>query len=105
MSEDLPSAPAAAGRFEYKRLLRVAVSAVILAGLVAKIDWARVGADVRGLRWADAAAAFSVLVAAQFVSALRWQWLARPLGFHGPLRRYVGYYFVGMFFNLLLPTS
>ena len=42
---------------------------------------------------------------AQVVSAVRWQWLARPLGFGGPLRQYVGAYFVGMFFNLLLPTS
>jgi uncharacterized protein (TIRG00374 family) len=36
---------------------------------------------------------------------VRWQQLARPLGFGVPLRRYVGLYFVGMFFNLVLPTS
>jgi uncharacterized protein (TIRG00374 family) len=39
------------------------------------------------------------------VSAVRWQWLARPVGFNRPLRRYVAAYFIGMFFNLLLPTS
>ena len=88
-----------------KRLLRLAVSAAILAGLAAKTDWGHMTAAVRGLRWGDAAAAFGVLIAAQVVSALRWRWLARPLGFGGPLRRYVGFYFVGMFFNLLLPTS
>jgi uncharacterized membrane protein YbhN (UPF0104 family) len=88
-----------------KRLLRLAVSAAILGGLAAKTDWAQVTSAVRGLRWPVAFAAFAVLIAAQVVSAVRWQWLARPLGFGGPLRGYVGAYFVGMFFNLLLPTS
>src|SRR4051794_21969817 len=31
--------------------------------------------------------------------------LARPLGFQMPLGRFVAVYFVGMFFNLVLPTS
>ncbi len=88
-----------------KRLLRLAVSAAILGGLAAKTDWAQVSSAVRGLRWSVAFAAFAVLIAAQVVSAVRWQWLARPLGFNGPLRQYVAAYFVGMFFNLLLPTS
>jgi uncharacterized protein (TIRG00374 family) len=92
-------------RPNWKRLARFGCSAVILGWVAAKTDWAQVTATVRGLRWSAALASFGVLLAAQVVSALRWQWLARPLGFHGPLRRYVGYYFVGMFFNLLLPTS
>jgi uncharacterized protein (TIRG00374 family) len=36
---------------------------------------------------------------------VRWQRLARPLGFGQRLRAYLGYLFVGNFFNLLLPTS
>jgi uncharacterized protein (TIRG00374 family) len=88
-----------------KRLLRLAVSAAILGGLAAKTNWAQVATAIRGLRWEYAGAAFAVLILAQAVSAVRWQWLARPLGFNGPLHQYVGAYFVGMFFNLLLPTS
>jgi uncharacterized protein (TIRG00374 family) len=88
-----------------KRLLRLAVSTAILGGLAAKTDWGQVSTAVRGLRWEYAFAALAVLIAAQVVSAVRWQWLARPLGFDGQLRKYVGAYFVGMFFNLLLPTS
>jgi glycosyltransferase 2 family protein len=96
------AAPAASGN---KRLMRIAVSAAILVVLAAKTDWRQVAAHVRGLAWAVAAAAFGILLAAQVVSAIRWRWLARPLGFAGPLRTYVAAYFIGMFFNLLLPTS
>jgi glycosyltransferase 2 family protein len=41
----------------------------------------------------------------QVVSSLRWRLLARVAGFDGSPLRFVGYYFIGMFFNLALPTS
>src|SRR5205085_475716 len=41
----------------------------------------------------------------QLVSTLRWQILARALGVGRPLRQLVGMYFIGMYFNLLLPSS
>src|SRR5205823_13782081 len=50
-------------------------------------------------------AALALLALAQVVSAFRWQLLARPLGFRRSLGQYTGFYFVGMYFNLLLPTS
>jgi uncharacterized membrane protein YbhN (UPF0104 family) len=105
MSTVLESPPAAKVGRSYKRLLRLGVSIGILAGLAAKTDWDQVAAALRGLRWSYALASFGVVVAAQLVSAVRWQWLSRPLGFDRPLGRYVEAYFVGMFFNLLLPTS
>ena len=105
MSIAIQSPPAAPGGDIAKRLLRLTVSAAILGVLAAKTDWAQGTAHVRGLHWAGAGAAFAVLLAAQVVSAVRWQWLAQPLGFDGPLRHYITAYFVGMFFNLLLPTS
>ena len=39
------------------------------------------------------------------MSSLRWRLMARAQGFDGSPLRYVGYYFIGMFFNLALPTS
>jgi hypothetical protein len=39
------------------------------------------------------------------LSGLRWQLLAKPLGFTGSVWRFTGIYFIGMYFNLLLPTS
>lgn len=103
MSDEIE--PASGGRPWAKRLLRFGVSTAILGGMAIKTDWHHVADAFGGLDWPLAAGAFGVLLVAQVLSALRWQWLARPLGFDGPLRRYVGFYFVGMFFNLLLPTS
>jgi uncharacterized protein (TIRG00374 family) len=69
------------------------------------MDWVHVGEAFHGMRWGGWLAAVGVFLAAQLLSAYRWQRLSRPLGFHRPLKAYIGDYFVGMFFNLLLPTS
>jgi len=69
------------------------------------LDWGQVAAAFREMRWDYWLAAFALFLATQGVSALRWQWLARPLGFREPVGRFAALYFVGMFFNLLLPTS
>ncbi len=88
-----------------KHLLRFFISAVILGILALRMDWPHIAETFRGLRWADWWTAVAVFLAAQVVSALRWRLLAKPLGFTQPARAFVGYYYVGMFFNLLLPTS
>jgi glycosyltransferase 2 family protein len=85
--------------------LRASVSLTILGGLALKMDWSHVADAFRGMTWGFWLAAVGVYFLSQVLSALRWQWLSRPLGFQRPLRRYVGDTFVGMFFNLLLPTS
>jgi uncharacterized membrane protein YbhN (UPF0104 family) len=36
---------------------------------------------------------------------MRWQLLAAQLGFSRPLRQLTAFYFIGMYFNLVLPTS
>jgi glycosyltransferase 2 family protein len=41
----------------------------------------------------------------QVLSAHKWQVLARPLGFHHPLRVFGVYYFVGMYLNLFVPST
>lgn len=46
-----------------------------------------------------------VYLVSQFVGAVRWMVLARPLGFKTPLRVLVNYYLVGMFFNLFAPGT
>lgn len=50
-------------------------------------------------------AAVGVYALTQVVSALRWQQLSRPLGFSRALVHYIRFYYIGMFFNLVLPTS
>ncbi len=81
------------------------VSAGLVGWLAWRMDWALVGRAFAGLRVELWLAALGVYLLTQLVSALRWRLLARPLGFDRPLSQLVGYYFIGMYFNLLLPTS
>ncbi len=37
--------------------------------------------------------------------AVKWKYLAKPLGIHKGLKPLIGLYFIGVFFNFLLPTS
>jgi uncharacterized membrane protein YbhN (UPF0104 family) len=50
-------------------------------------------------------AAVALYVMLQVTSGLRWQILSRPFGFEVSVWQCVRFYFVGMFFNLFLPTS
>jgi uncharacterized membrane protein YbhN (UPF0104 family) len=87
------------------KLLKLLVSGTLLALLAWRMDWARVGQHFAHLRIDLWAAALALYVATQVASSLRWQLLAQPLGFREPLSRYLRYYFIGMYFNLFLPTS
>lgn len=87
------------------KFLRLAVSGALLAALAWGTDWGQVRGVFAHVRTGYLLAAVALYVATQLVSAWRWQVLARPLGFHRPLWQYAGFYFIGMFFNLFLPTS
>jgi uncharacterized protein (TIRG00374 family) len=85
--------------------LRVLVSVTLLVWLAWRTDWTQVGEAFVHVRLPYWLAAIALLLLAQVASAVRWRLLARPLGFQIPLRHFIRFYFVGMFFNLLLPTS
>lgn len=85
--------------------LRLAVSGTVLAWLVWRIDWRQVQEALAGLQLGLWWLSVGLLAATQLVSSLRWQMLARPLGFQRTSREFLSAYFVGLFFNMLLPTS
>jgi glycosyltransferase 2 family protein len=88
-----------------KQLTRILGTCILLGLLAWVVDWSKLGhafATVDFWYWLLAA---SVLVVGQVVSSIRWRMLARLLHFDGSLPRYVAYYFIGMLFNLVLPTS
>jgi uncharacterized membrane protein YbhN (UPF0104 family) len=85
--------------------VRALVSVAILAFLAWRLDWTRVANAFAGLRLELWLSAVGIYAVTQVVSAVRWRQLAVPLGFCRPLRQFVSFYFIGMFFNLLLPTS
>jgi uncharacterized protein (TIRG00374 family) len=88
-----------------KTWLRWGGSLVLVTLLATRLDWSRVGEAFARLRldlWLLAVLLFGIC---QVVSALRWGMLARVLGFQVSQARYTGVYFIGMLFNLILPTS
>lgn len=88
-----------------KKVPRILGSIALLAVLAWRVDFARVGAALARVRWQGWLAAVLCYCFAQVVSSVRWQRLARPLGFGGRFRDFLSFYFIGTFFNLLLPTS
>jgi uncharacterized protein (TIRG00374 family) len=87
------------------KLLRFLVSAGLIIFLVLRLDWAPMKQALAELRVSWALAALGLFLLTPLIAGLRWQLLARPLGFEYRFRRYAGIYYVGMLFNLILPTS
>jgi uncharacterized membrane protein YbhN (UPF0104 family) len=87
------------------KYVRLAISAVLLGWIAWHTDWVRVRDAFAGLRVELWLAAVGTLVASQVVSAMRWQLFARELRFDRTVRQLTGFYLIGMYFNLLLPTS
>lgn len=90
---------------KYSTYLRIAVSVVLLGGVAWRTDWDVVSAKFANLNWGLWLAAVGTLVFAQGFSARRWQLFAQEMRFTRTLPQYCAYYFIGTYFNLLLPTS
>ncbi len=97
--------PTSPGKSGMSKWLRVAVSAILLSWIAWHTDWSRVGAAFARLQVELWLAAVGVLIVTQVVSAWRWRLMARRLRFDRGLRQLTSFYFIGMYFNLLLPTS
>jgi glycosyltransferase 2 family protein len=88
-----------------KKHVRLLGSGMLLAFLAWRLDWRQVAASFGHLNVALWLLAVAVYIAIQVVSSGRWRMLGRVQGYDGPLGAFVAYYFIGMFFNLVLPTS
>ena len=88
-----------------KTYLRILGCLSLLTFVAWRLDWSRFGAAFARLDLTLWFGALVLFVGAQVVSSVRWKLLAGALGFSGSTLRYVGYYFIGMFFNLALPSS
>ena len=86
-------------------VVRLIISLGVLSWLVWRTEWTPLLDTLRGVRLDLCTVSLGLYCLAQIVSSYRWQLLARSVGLNGPLRRFVALYYVGMFFNLFLPTS
>ncbi|MBI3409361.1 MAG: flippase-like domain-containing protein [Planctomycetes bacterium] len=90
------------------KLFRFGISAALIAWIAWKTDandWVRVRAAFTEMRVEYWLMAVGVLLLSQFASALRWRYFTDQLRFPRSLRQLTGFYFIGMYFNLMLPTS
>jgi len=86
-------------------LTRIGVSGGVLLWLFCRFDLKGILASFQGLSMSVWAVACLMYLAAQILSSIRWWILSDSLAFPGRWRTYLGFYFVGMYFNLFLPTS
>jgi uncharacterized membrane protein YbhN (UPF0104 family) len=81
------------------------VSLVLLAAIAWRTNWGEVAQRFAGLRIEMWFAAVGLLVVGLIGNARRWQLYAQQLGFERPLAQLSAYYFIGTYFNLVLPTG
>jgi uncharacterized membrane protein YbhN (UPF0104 family) len=86
-------------------MVKASVTAVALAVLAARIDARELGSVFRTARGLPLVAAFSLYMAGQALSALRWWLVAREAGFNDDRNGLLRYYAIGMFFNLFGPGT
>jgi uncharacterized membrane protein YbhN (UPF0104 family) len=87
------------------KLLRLAVSAALLTLVASRTEWDKVSAAIVHMRWQYWLAGVGLLMLAQVAGAWRWKYYADELRFERPLHQLTGFCFIGMYFNLTLPTS
>jgi len=85
-------------------LLKLAVTAALYVAVVYKIDLATIWARLQTAHLEWVALGVVAYAGGQLLSAWRWWLLLRPVNLAVPYLRMVAFYFIGMFFNIFLPT-
>ncbi len=87
-------------------LLKIAISAGLIAYiLLAQVNLNELIGVIAGANWGYLAAAALLMTAGTALRALRWWALLRPLNIHVPIRTLIYLYFMGAFFNIILPSG
>jgi len=87
-----------------KLTVKIGVSLLLLAGLVHFVDLDAVLERLKNVNILWVVLASFLLMVGQVLSAIRWTWLARGLGFTVQMSRKIELYFLGMFLSLFLPS-
>ena len=86
-------------------LLRIGLSSLLLIYLFSKIDTAKMIATLKNADFRYFYYALAIYVVINVVLFLRWIVFIRALGLDVSLKSIMNCYFLGIFFNLVLPTS
>lgn len=86
-------------------ILKLLISAGLIACFVWQIDLARVAVALKHTRILYLLLGLVLYPLGQVICAVKWQYLANALGIQKDLKPMIRLYFIGMFFNMFLPTS
>jgi uncharacterized membrane protein YbhN (UPF0104 family) len=86
-------------------LVQITISAILLILILRTVSWVEVREALQSFDWRWLVAAWGLFILGVIVRALRWRVLLQALGLRRPLSELVYWYFVGGFFNVLLPTG
>jgi uncharacterized protein (TIRG00374 family) len=86
-------------------LLKAAVGVGLLAFFFSRLDLDQFFRAFSSARVSYVLLALAGYFIGKTITAVRWALLARPLGFRHPLRDFIAFYYIGMFFNLVGPST
>ncbi len=86
-------------------ILQVGISIILLVVAFRQVAWGDLRASLAQISLPWLAAAWILFLIGVVVRAIRWQILLESLDVRRPLRELVLWYFVGGFFNVMLPTG
>jgi uncharacterized protein (TIRG00374 family) len=85
--------------------LKVGISGALLVWLITQIDLTRTLTVLAHARKAGYLVALALFIVSVPIRAYRWKILAEGLGLDVPIKKLTEFYFVGTFFNGVLPTG
>ncbi len=88
-----------------KLLIRITISVIFISLLLHNADAVQ---TIKSLLKTDIRVWVSgifLYILGQFISAYKWKLLANAAGYQKKFKDYMNFYFMGMFFNLFLPTT
>jgi uncharacterized protein (TIRG00374 family) len=92
------------GRRVTSTVVKVAITAALYAAVFYWTDIGKIWARLQTVRPEWVALGVLAYAGGQWLSAWRWWLLLRPVRLDVPYLRMVAFYFIGMFFNIFLPT-
>lgn len=93
------------GSKRLRGIIQITISTVLLALILRQVHWADVWDALRRIDLIWLTVAWGLFLLGVVVRAARWQILLDALGVHRPLPELAAWYFVGSFFNVILPTG
>ena len=93
-----------ASRRAVSTFIKIAVTAALYVAVFYTIDVGKLWERLQTVRIGWVVLGAVVYAGGQWLSAWRWWLLLRPIRLDVPYLRIVAFYFIGMFFNIFLPT-